>query len=100
MPAPIPFPAAPPPLPAASADDDDDDDEVIVNHLTGFWLKKGHGGTTTKNVSAVPARPDHNVYWMFWVKKPRRKEMSCGGFELVLVVVRPVTDGAIVVDLA
>ena len=46
------------------------------NHLTGCWLKKGHGGTTARKVKAVPARPTLRARAMFSVKKPTKKEMA------------------------
>lgn len=45
------------------------------SHLTGCLLKKGHGGTTRRKVSAVPPRPILSAKVISWRKKPTRKEM-------------------------
>ena len=43
------------------------------NQATGCPLKGGHGGTTTTNVKAVPARPMYMASLMSWKKKPTTK---------------------------
>jgi hypothetical protein len=40
------------------------------NHLTGFLLKKGHGGTTRTNTSAVPPRAIKRASLISWRKYP------------------------------
>lgn len=37
------------------------------SQLSGCLLKNGHGGTTTRKVRAVPAKPVQSVLWMSWV---------------------------------
>lgn len=43
-------------------------DDCAGSHVTGFLLKNGQGGTTTRKVTAAPARRIHKLRAIFWVE--------------------------------